>query len=245
MKLLIFLLALIAPPTAWATNNYNILDQTSGGGTPGGTNGQIQYNNAGSFGGLDSTGTGNVARAGSPTFTGTVTSPALAGDSTGTITGYTNLTPAGTLTDGKLCTYTASGPSIGCTLTAASANTASAVVQRDSSGNAAMGVLTLTGGTATVTIGSGTAALGTSAISSGACATTVTAAVTGALTTDNLSADFNADPTAVTGYGKSATGLVLTIYKWITSGQVNISVCNSTASSITPSAATLQYRVIR
>lgn len=33
------------------------------GGTPGGSNGQIQYNNAGVFGGIDSTGTGNVIRA--------------------------------------------------------------------------------------------------------------------------------------------------------------------------------------
>jgi hypothetical protein len=34
--------------------------------TPGGTNGQIQYNNSGVFGGLNSTGTGNVVRANSP-----------------------------------------------------------------------------------------------------------------------------------------------------------------------------------
>jgi hypothetical protein len=39
-----------------------------GGGTPGGVNGQIQYNNAGAFGGLNSTGTGDVVRQTSPTI---------------------------------------------------------------------------------------------------------------------------------------------------------------------------------
>ncbi len=33
-----------------------------GGGTPGGTSGQIQYNNAGAFGGISASGTGNVVR---------------------------------------------------------------------------------------------------------------------------------------------------------------------------------------
>ncbi len=39
-----------------------------GGGTPGGSSGDIQYNNAGAFGGLSSTGTGSVVRASSPTI---------------------------------------------------------------------------------------------------------------------------------------------------------------------------------
>lgn len=38
------------------------------GGAPGGSSGQIQYNNAGAFGGLDSSGTGNVVRATGPTL---------------------------------------------------------------------------------------------------------------------------------------------------------------------------------
>lgn len=37
-----------------------------GGGTPGGSSGDIQYNNAGAFGGIPATGTGNVVRATSP-----------------------------------------------------------------------------------------------------------------------------------------------------------------------------------
>jgi hypothetical protein len=40
-----------------------------GGGTPGGTSGQIQFNNSGSFGGISTTGSGNVVLATSPSFT--------------------------------------------------------------------------------------------------------------------------------------------------------------------------------
>jgi hypothetical protein len=96
----------------------------------------------------------------------------------------------------------------------------------------------------TVTIASGTAALGTSAISSGACATAVTSTATGTATTDDLMADFNADPTAVTGYAPSTSG-VLTIIKYPTANTVNFKVCNLTASSITPGAITLNWRVVR
>ena len=49
-----------------------------GGGSPGGTNGQVQYNNAGAFGGLASTGTGDVVRAVSAALTGTPTAPTAA-----------------------------------------------------------------------------------------------------------------------------------------------------------------------
>jgi hypothetical protein len=38
------------------------------GGTPGGSSGQIQYNNSGTFGGISTTGTGNVVLATSPTL---------------------------------------------------------------------------------------------------------------------------------------------------------------------------------
>lgn len=53
---------------------------TGGSGAPGGSNGQIQYNNSGAFGGLASTGTGDVARAASPALTGTPTAPTAAAD---------------------------------------------------------------------------------------------------------------------------------------------------------------------
>lgn len=98
--------------------------------------------------------------------------------------------------------------------------------------------------TCTVTIASGTATLGTGAITSGTCATVVTVAGTGIATTDNIMADFNADPTSITGYGVNTAG-VLTVYKYPTSGNVNFKVCNSTGGSVTPGAATLNWRVAR
>lgn len=98
--------------------------------------------------------------------------------------------------------------------------------------------------TITRTVASGTSALGTSAISSGACATVVTTAATGTATTDNIMADFNADPTSTTGYSASANGM-LTIIKYPTADNVNFKVCNNTASSVTPGAATLNWRVVR
>jgi hypothetical protein len=102
-------------------------------------------------------------------------------------------------------------------------------------------------GSATVTqdIASGTAAMGTSAISSGSCATVVTVSASGVATTDVITVGFNGDPTAVTGYGASSSGALLTIYPYPTSGNVNFKVCNSTASSITPGALTLNWKVVR
>ncbi len=99
-------------------------------------------------------------------------------------------------------------------------------------------------GATTQTISNGTATLGTSAIASGTCATVVTVSGTGIATTDNIMADFNADPTGVVGYQPSATGM-LTIIKYPTSGNVNFKVCNSTLNSITPGAITLNWRVTR
>lgn len=103
------------------------------------------------------------------------------------------------------------------------------------------GVISSTG---TVTIANGTSSLGTSAISSGTCASTVTTTATGVATTDDIIADFNADPTSTTGYKASANGM-LTIIKFPTSGNVNFNVCNNTANSITPGAVTLNWRVVR
>jgi hypothetical protein len=93
-------------------------------------------------------------------------------------------------------------------------------------------------------VASGTAALGTSAIASGACATVVTSTATGALTSDAPIASFSSDPTAVTGYAPSTSG-TLTIYIWPAANTFNAKVCNSTASSITPGALTLNWRVVR
>lgn len=96
-----------------------------------------------------------------------------------------------------------------------------------------------------VTIASGSTALGTSAIASNACASVVTATAVGANpSTDNLEADFTADPFSITGY-IPATGGSLSVSKYITSGNVNFHVCNGSGSSLTPAAATIRWSVKR
>lgn len=93
------------------------------------------------------------------------------------------------------------------------------------------------------TVNSGSSALGTSAIASGACVTTTTAA-TGIATTDAILWNPNASIKAVTGYVPSTSG-GLTIAAYPTSGNVNFDVCNWTASSITPGAIIINWRVVR
>ncbi len=94
----------------------------------------------------------------------------------------------------------------------------------------------------TTTISSGTATLNTNPISANTCDTPVTVAATGVLTTDNIMADFNGNPTGRLGY---EPGSMLTIVKYPTSGNVNFLVCNNTANSITPAAETINWRVVR
>ena len=98
--------------------------------------------------------------------------------------------------------------------------------------------------TTTHTIASGSTAMGTSAISSATCATVVTATATNTATTDVLTASFNGDPTAVTGYVPLTAGM-LTIIAYPTANTANFKVCNSTTSTITPGAITLNWRVVR
>lgn len=99
-------------------------------------------------------------------------------------------------------------------------------------------------GGVTSTIASGSTAMGTGAISSSTCATVVTATATNTATTDVVSASFNGDPTAVTGYVPLTTGM-LTIIVYPTTNNVNFKVCNNTTASITPGAVTLNWRVVR
>lgn len=93
-------------------------------------------------------------------------------------------------------------------------------------------------------IASGAKALATGAISSATCTSAQTDTATGAATTDAIMANFNADPTAVTGYIPSTSGM-LTIIPWITTNTVNFKVCNNTGSSITPGAVTVNWRIVR
>lgn len=168
-----------------------------------------------------STGSGNVARATSPTFV----TPTLGAATATSVNGLTITSSTGTLTitNGK---------------TAAISNTLT-FTGTDSS-SVAFGA----GGTVAYTIANGTSALGTSAISSGACATVVTTTATGTATTDTIGWGFNGDPTGVTGYQASANGM-LTIIAYPGTNNVNFKVCNNTGSSITPGAITLNWRVAR
>jgi hypothetical protein len=72
----------------------------------------------------------------------------------------------------------------------------------------------------------------------------VTATATGTATTDVVTASFNGDPTAVTGYIPVTTG-ALTIFSYPTANNINFKVCNLTSASITPGAITLNWRVVR
>lgn len=121
--------------------------------------------------------------------------------------------------------------------------TASKPVCTDSNGEP-VACTNLTDVAPATTIASGTSALGTGAITSGACASAVTTTATGAATTDVIQWGFNGDPTGVTGYAPTANGM-LTIISYPTSGNVNFKVCNLTATSITPQAITLNWRVSR
>ncbi len=98
--------------------------------------------------------------------------------------------------------------------------------------------------TCTVTVASGAKALATGAISSAACTAAQTDTATGTLTTDVVTASFNGDPTAVTGYVPLTAGM-LTIIIYPTADTFNAKVCNNTSGSITPGAITLNWRVVR
>jgi hypothetical protein len=95
------------------------------------------------------------------------------------------------------------------------------------------------------TIASGTTALPIAAIAANACSAAATTAVaTGALTTDAPEVSFATDPTGVLGYGGGTNGGV-TINPWPTANQMNFKLCNQTASSITPGALNVNWRVVR
>jgi hypothetical protein len=96
----------------------------------------------------------------------------------------------------------------------------------------------------TRTIASGSLALNTTAVASATCGTAQTATATGTATTDTIAANFNGDPTAVTGYVPLTTGM-LTIISYPTVNTVNFKVCNNTGASITPGAVTINWRVVR
>lgn len=127
---------------------------------------------------------------------------------------------------------------IGASVAGKITGTAPIVVTQGSPGSASVAC-----STCTVTIAHGTATINPGAVSSNTCSTVIDGGTaTGVATTDNIQADFNADPTATTGYVPGAMG---TIVKYPTANHVNFYYCNNTGLSITPTSVTLNWRVVR
>lgn len=96
--------ALLPLMLGWQIANGQSTGGGGGGGTttnPGGTNGQVQYNNSGSFGGITTTGSGNVVLSSSATLNApTFVNPALGTVASGNLasaTGYLISNLAGNL----------------------------------------------------------------------------------------------------------------------------------------------------
>lgn len=196
----------------------------------------------------------DVAMAGDCTIVaaGTITCTKLNNVSPGNlfpVTGGTGVVTALGVNVGTAGAFVVNGGALGTpssgTLTSATGLPISTGVSGLGTGVAtAAAINTGSSGALGVLIARGTSALGTGAISSGTCATVVTTAATNTATTDVVTASFNGDPSAVTGYIPTTSGM-LTILVYPTTNNVNFKVCNNTASSVTPGAITLNWRVAR
>lgn len=100
------------------------------------------------------------------------------------------------------------------------------------------------GGGTTNTIASGTAVLNPGALATQTCATVVSVTATGVLSTDSFSANINQNPTSLTGFQPLTTGGVQ-IWPYPTANAVNFEECNPTASTLTPTSVTVNWRVVR
>jgi len=147
--------------------------------------------------------------------------------------------------------YTTSAPTANGVLYGAGTQIPSVVTPPTVNGRYSVGY-TVTGSVAvaptavlsTILIASGAQALGTPTVTTGTCSSAVTATATGTLTSDVIIATPAVDPTGVTGYAPSATGS-LYIQAYPTTDTANFKVCNNTSGSLTPSAMTMNWRVVR
>lgn len=183
--------------------------------------------------------------------TGTVTSVSFTGGliSVATATTTPALTVAGT--SGGVPYFSSSS-----TWASSAALAANAIVLGGGAGTApattttgtgvvtALGVNTGSAGAFSVIIAKGSKTLNTTAVSSATCGTVQTDTATGAATTDTVLASFNGDPSAITGYVPSTSGM-LTIIPYPTTNTMNFKVCNNTGSSITPGAVTINWIIVR
>jgi hypothetical protein len=231
-----------------AASTINIANKSGGGGTVaqiGGNGGGVTFSIASATDSLQSFNVFNavggkqvwVPGAGSGTAPGTIQFPA------GNLT-LATLTGTETLTNKTLTSPNIGTPSA-ATLTNATGLPISTGVTGLGTGVATqLANAVSTAGGSTTTIAAGATTMGVGAIASAACATSVTATATNTATTDVVTASFNGDPTAVTGYVPLTSGM-LTIIIFPTANTVNFKVCNNTSASITPGAITLNWRVVR
>lgn len=185
---------------------------------------------------------GSLACSQTPALTGDITTSAGACATT-LATVNANVGTFGSATQSASVTLDGKGRATAASQTAMTPAIANVTGLGAGVGTAAATALSAAGGL-TSTIARGTSALGTGAIGSATCAATVTTAAANVLTTDVVSASFNGDPSAVTGYIPTTNGM-LTILSYPTAGNVNFKVCNNTGASITPGAITLNWEVAR
>jgi hypothetical protein len=158
-------------------------------------------------------------------------------------------------TTGQIGYYAGNGTAISGTSTLPNGTTAITQTQTDASTKVATTAYVDTGlatkqaaGTYITRIGKGATALNPGAITSATCATAVTVAVSGADPTspnyDRAVASFTGDVTSTTGFAPVTTGGV-TIFMWVSAGNINFRECNPTSTSITPGSVTVNWGVER
>src|ERR1700722_5667431 len=184
----------------------------AGGGIPGGTNGQIQVNSSGAFGGVSTTGSGNVVLATSPTLV----TPALGTPSAINLTNATGAPTWNQNTTGNAATATAlaSAPSL-CT-------TGNAPTGICANGNAT-GCASITGGSGLPITASGSA-VATATTLNFLPGTGITQSVT------NASGTVSYQPTL-------DTTIALTYASFQTMGSVPLTVTSASSTTYTANAA--------
>lgn len=136
-----------------------------------------------------------------------------------------------------------------CKDTGQSPSAYTAPVRNTTGDETVAGTLTAAGNVVTGVICSGQQAPGTTLMTTGtkfgaSSSTPLAVTCTGAAATDTIQITYASDPSGVTGYAPSATGM-LTLVSYPTTNTINIYQYNNTGGSITPGAMTVNYKVTR